>query len=373
MYQLILFDVDGVFLSEERCFDASALAVWELLYAPHFLHIWDNSFSATPKEEEIRKIRKNVFQNDTILDWMKDRGINANWDMVYLVFAAQLMQALKTVEKGYAKEWLSHPITEDSLSELKKYIRGFDPDFGSFFSIFDETNGKLNRDELLVYFNSYVKEHFDVEVDYFSRISTLWEIGSSVYQEWYFGEELFLKEEGYTRTKGKQGFLFQEIPLAPLSELRQLLTDLTKQNITLGIGTGRPLLEMEVPLREMGLLDYFHPNRVITATDVVLAEKQYPQEAPLGKPHPYTYLLGYLGNGATDNLALQFPLPIDEGNQVLVVGDSVADFLAAQKLGFHFAATLTGLTGQEARGKFEELGADYILDDVRQLQSVVMG
>ena len=34
----ILFDVDGVFLSEERCFDVSAITVAELLSSPDFLN-----------------------------------------------------------------------------------------------------------------------------------------------------------------------------------------------------------------------------------------------------------------------------------------------------------------------------------------------
>ncbi len=43
----ILFDVDGVFLSEERCFDVSALTVYELLMDKCYLglhsHIdWEN-------------------------------------------------------------------------------------------------------------------------------------------------------------------------------------------------------------------------------------------------------------------------------------------------------------------------------------------
>ncbi|GAB0226348.1 hypothetical protein JPSP7_12100 [Staphylococcus pseudintermedius] len=32
MTKAILFDVDGVFLDESRCFDVSALTVYELLY-----------------------------------------------------------------------------------------------------------------------------------------------------------------------------------------------------------------------------------------------------------------------------------------------------------------------------------------------------
>lgn len=371
MYQMILFDVDGVILSEERCFDASALSVWEMLYGSHFLELGTGKHSTTPTEEQIRYIRKEVFQNDKVLDWMKDRGINANWDMVYLVFSTQLMLLLEKIDPTFARDWITKPITEESISALKKHTYGLQADFTFFSTLFDESNGKLNRDELLVYFNQYVKKRFGVNIDYFSRVSSLWEIGRSVYQEWYFGEELFEKEEGYTRTKGKQGFLYQEIPLAPIAELQKLFADLSKQGITLGIGTGRPFLEMEVPLRQMGLLTSFDSNRIVTASDVVAAEEKYPDEAPLGKPHPFTYLLGYLGESATDQKALELSLPIQDGKKVLVVGDSVADFLAAESIGCHFAATLTGLTGQAARGKFEELGADYILDDVRQLRTVI--
>lgn len=369
MYRLILFDVDGVFLSEERCFDASALSVWELLYGPHFLQLREGEYATTPSEEQIRNIRKLVFQEDKVLDWMKDRGINANWDMVYLVFAAQLLQMLKTVDQSIAKQWLATPITEQKLIELKPYVQGYTPDFSDFFSIFNEDQGKLDRDALLVYFNPYVQTTFGMEIDYFSRVSELWELGRSVYQEWYFGEELYRQEEGFARTKGKQGFLTQEIPLAPLPELRQLLADLKANGVTLGIGTGRPWLEMEVPLREMGLLPYFAQERVITASDVVRAEAIYPDEAPLGKPHPYSYLLGYLADRNANGTS--YPLPIADGKEVLVVGDSVADLLAARKLGCDFAATLTGLTGLAARAKFEELEADYIFNDVRELRTLI--
>ena len=33
----VIFDVDGVLLSEERYFDVSALTVWELLYSKDYM------------------------------------------------------------------------------------------------------------------------------------------------------------------------------------------------------------------------------------------------------------------------------------------------------------------------------------------------
>jgi phosphoglycolate phosphatase-like HAD superfamily hydrolase len=376
MFDLILFDVDGVFLSEERCFDASALTVWELLYGPHFLHLKGEQFSALPTEKMIQHIRREVFQQDTVLDWMKDRGINANWDMVYLVFSAQLMLLLRDIAKQdqvFVAKWLAEPITEQSLSRLREKMHLFTPDFPLFTTLFDEKVERLNREQLLTYFNGLAKEWFNITIDHFSRSSELWELGRSVYQEWYLGEKLYKEVESPPRTDGKQGFLYQEIPLASVLQLQELLTDLQASGITLGIGTGRPLLETEVPFQEMGLMSFFDSHRIITATDVVRAETQYPVAAPLGKPDPFTYVRGFLGKMGTDETALALPLPIKDGHRVLVVGDSVADFLAARQLGCRFAATLTGLTGQKARSKFEELGADYILDDVLQLRSVILG
>ncbi len=33
----VIFDIDGVLLSEERYFDVSALTVWEILYSPVYM------------------------------------------------------------------------------------------------------------------------------------------------------------------------------------------------------------------------------------------------------------------------------------------------------------------------------------------------
>ena len=33
----VIFDIDGVLLSEERYFDVSALTVWEILYSPAYM------------------------------------------------------------------------------------------------------------------------------------------------------------------------------------------------------------------------------------------------------------------------------------------------------------------------------------------------
>lgn len=377
MIQSILFDVDGVFLSEERCFDASALSVWELLHAPHFLGIQPSLFTDAPSEDQIQQIRNEVFQENRVLDWMKTRGINSNWDMVYLVFGAQLFLLLKRfyeVDADRVKQVLRQPVTEDVLLELRDWISQsqitFTPRYDQFIGLFQ--GEELEKHELLTYYNQLAEKWFGVSIELFSRNSSLWELGRSVYQEWYLGSRRYEQTEGEkARNARKQGFLEQEIPLADPEKIGSMLGQLKEQGITLGIGTGRPHLETEVPLETLGLYSYFDPRHIVSASDVIRAEEAYPDQAPLGKPHPYTYLKAYLGRETPDEVCFSTPLPLADRQKILIVGDSVADYLAAEKLGCRFAATLTGLTGKKARKKFEELQADYILDDVTQLISLL--
>lgn len=377
MFKLILFDVDGVFLSEERCFDASALSVWEMLYAPHFLDLPQAEHHTQPSEASIRLIRDQVFDHNRVLDWMKTRGLNSNWDMVYLAFAGQLLLLLKHVypsKPAEVRAFLRKPITAEALAAVKGWagekMKEFVPDFAKFPSLFAGQD-QLDKMALLTYFNELASSWFGIKVNQFSRNSRLWECCHSVYQEWYLGDERYQHiEKAPVRMPGKTGFLQNEIPVASPEKIRRMLQELKAKRCGLGIGTGRTLVESEVPLKELGLFELFDKAHVATATDVIAAEQAHPERAPLGKPEPYTYLKAYLGREATVEECLHCALPLAEGDEILIVGDSVADYLAAKKMGCTFAATLTGLTGEAAREKFEQLNADYILNDVTELTKI---
>lgn len=377
MYKLILFDVDGVFLSEERCFDASALSIWELLHSPNFLGLPKNEFTDQPTEEQIQHIRQQVFQQNRVLDWMKSKGMNSNWDMVYLVFSGQFMLLLKECfasNQQKVRSILEQPITDVVLREFGEWMRethqSFTPSYDRFVELFQD-HEQIDKHDLLTYFNQLAEQWFGISVNQFSRNSALWELGRSIYQEWYLGSDRYQKiEKQPILYSKKRGFLDQEIPLADPNQIRQMLRRLHERNITLGIGTGRPQLETEVPLQALGFYSFFDLKKVVSASDVIRAERLFPQKAPLGKPHPYTYLKGVWGKDADDQTVLSASLPISKGEEILIVGDSVADYLAAKQMGCRFAATLTGLTGQAARGKFEKLGADYILNNVTELDSI---
>src|SRR5690606_14230290 len=114
---------------------------------------------------------------------------------------SQLLSLLKEVAKKDQKlvaDILQNPITKESLDKLRETIKAknisFTPQFDVFISLFDESE-KVDKHELLIYWNRLAKEWFDLEVDQFSRTSALWALGRLVFQEWYLGEKLFREVE----------------------------------------------------------------------------------------------------------------------------------------------------------------------------------
>lgn len=377
MIKTILFDVDGVMLSEERYFDASALTVWEMLYSPKYLGLQGDSFAPAAEEAQIRRVREQVFAKDEVLAFIKSRGINSNWDMVFLTLSYQLIrlaEALKPKLGADATNLLIGQINRSELSQLREWAAVHASDFAVDYAAFtaDFAKGSAQKAEMLLYLNEIAKQRCGVVTEMFSRSSELWQLCQETFQEWYLGDDRVHASIGRdTVQPGKKGFLTDEIPIVPPAEMVDLFRTLKEKGYTIGIGTGRPTIETHVPLSQMKILEWFDPNRVVTASHVLEAEEEFPAYAPMSKPHPFSYVKGLLGLDTPNSEVVNHPLPIENEEELLIVGDSLADFLAARSIGCKFAATLTGLTGQEARAKFEEEKADYILDDVRDILSIL--
>lgn len=376
MIKTILFDVDGVILSEERYFDASALTVWEMIHSDAYLGLAGDAFEPAPPEPVIRRVRDTVFDQDRVLDMIKSRGINSNWDMVFLSYAYQIIrlcERLLPVKGAEIKEFLINQIGRDELAQLRDWAKHEADDFVIDYAAFtdDFAKGNAQKAEMLVYLNQIVKDRLGIDTQMFSHNSDLWNLCQETFQEWYLGDQRVTSSIGRESfQKGKKGFLADEIPIVEPAKLRELLLQLKEKGIMLGIGTGRPTIETHVPLSELNLLDVFDANRVISASHVLDAENAHPAYAPLSKPHPFCYLKGLAGLDSDDKQVLLQKLPIDNPREVLIVGDSLADLLAARSIGCQFAATLTGLSGQAARSTMEKEKADYILNDVSEILQI---
>jgi phosphoglycolate phosphatase-like HAD superfamily hydrolase len=373
MFSTILFDVDGVMYSEERYFDASALTVYELLAGPRFLNLPIPElpdFHSRPTEDEIRHIRSVVFDQDRVLDFMKSVGINANWDMVYLQFVTQLTMILERIaadSKSEVEVILSEPWSNLQLSRISELCQGlFAPDRISFEQFRDIYSGNENKAQLMQSAEVKFSRFFAHPAEAKAWLAGLWTLGKDTFQEWYLGD-------GYLpEPVNKVGFVSQEVPIVPEQALRDLFERCQSLGIRLGVATGRPHIETYVPFRAAGFDGYFETRRVTTASDVLNAEQQYPSVKPLSKPHSFSYLRSFL-EADDPSIVLSEPIPLapELAGQVLIVGDSVADWMCAQALGVKFAAVLTGLSGEAAREQFETLGCDYIWSDVLSLSGVL--
>jgi phosphoglycolate phosphatase-like HAD superfamily hydrolase len=375
MIKTILFDVDGVLLSEEHYFDASALTVWELLISNNYLALSPDQYKTEYTEGEIKEIRELVFKEDDVLKFLKSRGLNANWDMIYLTFSYQLIHLLsqiKDTEIEKINQWFQAPIDRDVLIEMGLVLNNYQvkTDYNLFLDDFRRSTAM--KEELFGYLNELAAEKLGVHTIIFKDKGALWSVCEHVCQEWYVGDENVIVSTGRPSVQlGKKGFLANETTLAPKIEIANLFQFLTASGFTIGIGTGRPELETIQPFQHLDWLHYFDENQIVTADQVSKAEQELPEKKSLSKPDPFTYIMAIHGKNTSVSDCLNTPLPIENGEAVLVVGDSLADLLAARQMGCQFAAVLTGLSGKDARSEMEKYEADYILDSVLDLKEIL--
>lgn len=73
----VIFDVDGVLLSEKRYFDVSALVLWEWYYSEKYLHLGQETITADLSDEAIDGLRRRFWKDDAILLWLKNTASTA--------------------------------------------------------------------------------------------------------------------------------------------------------------------------------------------------------------------------------------------------------------------------------------------------------
>lgn len=372
----ILFDVDGVFLSEERCFDVSAITVEELLTSEGiFLGCGTYiDFENDLNDKKIQEIRERVFQHDKILNQLKSLGLNSNWDMLFIVFSIHLIDLAKQLDQSHRCEFLnSSTFNEKTLFEMNKHLLHKEIDYEKPIKVIDSfRNGK---DAIYEDLESYAKDQLEIDdTKLFKLKSNLWQLAKDTYQEWYLGKDLFNKvEEGTALLDFKKGFIYEEVILKPQEEIQLLLQHLKEAGYHLAIATGRPRTETIIPFESLGLKSYFDDEHIVTASEVLDAESDYPEYQPLGKPNPFSYIATLNGNDR--NRYKEYATHqenIVNKDEVYIVGDSLADLLSAKKIGATFIGTLTGLKGDKAQPELEEYGADYIVEDVTKIRNILL-
>ncbi len=318
-YDIILFDMDGVVTSEQEYWNAAAMTSYEMLVSSKYFG--DKSIDASEIYEYRTQIRRNLFCDDKTTEVLKNKGVNSNWDLAYVVLSEALLDEEHSFENVY-----------------RRVCEYGDSIFSEYESIAKKLSSKFNK-----------------PLQYFERGGEMWCEIRDVFQRKYHGEENI------------PGLINDEKPLFGIGRTSAVLRALKQAGKTLGIGTGRPMCEIEGPLKNWDLYKYFDVDRIVSYDDVVEAERElsaYGEKILLTKPHPFMFLKGAFTKSCPTQKIIHGEYDKDVLKRTLVVGDAGADILAAQAAGMSFLAVLTGISAASAREYFEKQGTDYILDSI---------
>ncbi len=380
----IIFDMDGVITSEECYWNTAALVVWELLFSRRGLALQAppglSPFEPAPDSSRIAAVRRVIFQDDRVITFFKQRAVNSNWDLAFYNFIFQLAHLLQhassTLENG-AEELFTEDFNVEQLPRLRKRIapqeeQAWEPPFNK---ILNGWAGDATGSELGSKLHALLPQDFAaaLPLSVFTVPSPLWQGIRRIFQEWYFGDRGYKKLFGEAPgTPGKGGLITEEKPLLSVDQVKKTLEKLHSTGWTLGVATGRPRNELLPPLKQMGILELFDRDSIVTFDLVEEAQQEATAKGEtlsLGKPHPFSLLRSYWGSSYPSHSLIYPPFTSPPPGRCYFVGDAPADLLAAQAANVSFIAVLTGHEGAAGKKNFKGQGAAAILPDITHIPS----
>ncbi|WP_435095509.1 TIGR01548 family HAD-type hydrolase [Halorubrum sp. N11] len=167
------------------------------------------------------------------------------------------------------------------------------------------------------------------------------------FQALYLGAELYRELEGGEPPLSAPGYIHDE----PTVVEPETIADLTDR-FDVGVLTGRPAAEAEIALERVGL-------------DVPERHRFTMDDWEEGKPHPRALV----------ELAERF-----DAERIAFAGDTLddvrtarnADDADASRVYYGIGVLTGGLTGDEGRRKYTEVGVDAVVDDVNELVGLLV-
>lgn len=363
----VVFDIDGVLLSEERYYDVSALVVWEILFSPLYMGLpseRDDFNHSSITEGQIAYCREKVWGKDKLISYLKSKGVNSNWNMVHIYMVTLLWIMAETFEQrseGLKIQLSVHKHKDFQM--LGQELMGLplptaEQILNKWKSIFTETDEGIS---LIHKLSKTVRPHIDNGDDFISLDSDFWKVETEAFQNWYLGDDLYIELLGHLPyAKGKEGFLKKEIPLAPAEKIKNVFQTLKNRGYEIGIATGRSKEEVLIPFKELGWLDEFETSMIGTFSEAKQAQNIFSIEVP-DKPQGFIFYCGIYGTDEGNYKGyLEGTKILSREDEVYVCGDSYSDILGARNVGAKFIGVLTGLDGKNGISMFEKENVSYV-------------
>jgi HAD superfamily hydrolase (TIGR01548 family) len=324
---LIVFDMDGVIVDVSRSYRDVVRATTRLFFSP---------------ARAAEKLPNPLFELSD-LAWVKQSGgLNNDWDLTRKVIALLFTLVEKPASRANADPWTRY---RETLSRCDV------TPLAAFLAATEHPLKTLHRQS-------------DRAEDEFVGSCYSGDVGSGniikqIFQELYLGEVLFRSTYHLApQIYRGEGYILREKVLVD----REVLAELSGAHI-LAIATGRPKAEAEYPLNSFELKSYF--SIILTLDDCVKeAQRIFATEGravALSKPNPF--MLDAIAEWHCGKVASRY-----------YVGDMPDDVLAAARSRFGYRSIGMLLAAPDKARLKEDLlraGADYVVEDFRQLKAIL--
>ena len=212
----VLFDVDGVFLSEERCFDVSALTVYEILMDDAFLGLDPSVDFKTLTDDNIQDIRSKIFDNDKILEKLKSLGLNSNWDMLFVVTALHFIDVCKQLTSIQLAEVLDdQKFNQTTLQSIGSAVSDVTLDYSAPLTFLDRCNQERFIYQALI---EHAATTLHTSKTALFELKCVWTLAQSIKNGISVISYLLKLNK---LTYGLQaGYIYNEVVLRPLDEIK---------------------------------------------------------------------------------------------------------------------------------------------------------
>jgi phosphoglycolate phosphatase-like HAD superfamily hydrolase len=357
-FKLLVFDLDGVITSEQKYWNTARLTVWDMLCQPEYLGLAEYFGSGLAAPDLVLDKGESVISTAFITE-LKNRAVNSNWDLTFFVVSLQLIAILAQ-------------LNSTDLAVLQQHSNlGLTENLQAIGNLCKKQSINTNRSQKIIQEfwqesinlkGTAVQDHVPVfarrvlgqELELFRSHSNLWQLCYQNFQAWYEGRKSYQLPDDDT--------------VLPVAEIQQVLGVLA-QRYKLAIATGRPRNETIVPLTNLGLIEYFEADRLVTYDEVLAAEQLV--QIKLGKPHPFIVLKAIYPNLSDAEL---IGLAQNSHPMVAYIGDAASDVVAAQAAGCCSIGVLTGFGFdlEYKRQLLGEMGCDYIITSIVSLPDLLV-
>ena len=270
-------------------------------------------------------------------------GLNNDWDLTY--FIIQLLFALVDKPpqfKANSSGWDGYRrmLNRCNVSGLAKFLKTQKSPLGSLLKMYKEPG------------DAFIRMHSGKDVGSGNIIK-------QIFQEFYLGGDLFRATYGIRpQVYSGEGYILRETLMVD----KALLERLAECHI-LAIATGRPKNEADIALDHHDIRKYF--STVFTLEDCLREEnrilEQEGRRVSLSKPEPY--MLDAIAESIRPRPVIAYYLG-DMPDDMIAAGRSRAGFV-----GVGFATSVSDK--QVLRSELLRAGADYIIEDLKQVEEIV--